>query len=85
MYVVYVYEYVCSVIVYEFYRNIYLNEAGKQRELRTERDPGHIRLKAAGCPNRGIPNSMAAKGPTCKVQEIPREASKPVLRLHQDE
>lgn len=64
---------------------MYLNEAGKQRELRTERDPGDIRLKAAGCLIAEFPISMAAKGPTCKVPEIPREASKPVLRLHQDE
>ena len=87
-----IHEYVCYVTVMYFTgtctctkHRTFAYVCGRRLKLRTERDPGHIRLNDLMLPNPGIPNSMAGKGPTCKVPQIPREASKPVLKLHQYE
>lgn len=72
---------------YEFYRNMYLNEAGKQRELRTERDPGHIRLKAAGCLIAEFPIQWRPRDPHAKCQKSQgKQASQSLgcIRMNKD-
>ena len=72
---------------YEFYRNMYLNKAGKQRELRTERDPGHVRLKAAGCLIAEFPIQWRPRDPHAKCQKSQgKQASQSLgcIRMNKD-